>query len=149
MLPRTHPSAQHQAADSPSRPSSWSRAPWSEHRIRRRPPPCPANPQVSDSVRDTVRGRKKKNKLSVGFSFVARLAGDVVGMGEMRVRSHVQRQGEITYIVHPRVWGQGIGTEIGRQLLSYGFGELESSTEFMPRVIRGTSALPRYWPDLA
>ncbi|MEU5339501.1 GNAT family protein [Streptomyces sp. NPDC020766] len=28
-------------------------------------------------------------------------------MGEMRVRSHVQRQGEITYIVHPRVWGAG------------------------------------------
>jgi hypothetical protein len=38
-----------------------------EHRIRRRPPPRPANPQVSDSVRETVRGRKKKNKLSTRF----------------------------------------------------------------------------------
>ncbi|MCZ4514575.1 GNAT family protein [Streptomyces sp. ActVer] len=58
------------------------------------------------------------------FPFVARLAGNVVGMGELFVRSRVQRQGEITYIVHPQVWGQGIGTQIGRQLLAYGFGEL-------------------------
>ncbi|MGW1320506.1 GNAT family N-acetyltransferase [Streptomyces sp. NPDC002426] len=35
-----------------------------------------------------------------------------------------QRQGEISYIVHPRLWGQGIGTEIARQLLAHGFGEL-------------------------
>jgi RimJ/RimL family protein N-acetyltransferase len=26
--------------------------------------------------------------------------------------------------VHPRVWGWGIGTEIGRRLLAYAFGEL-------------------------
>ncbi|MGW3722911.1 GNAT family N-acetyltransferase [Streptomyces sp. NPDC005133] len=58
------------------------------------------------------------------FPHVARVGQDVVGMGEVHVRSRSQRQGEITYIVHPRVWGQGIGTEIGRQLLSYGFGEL-------------------------
>ncbi|MEV0989570.1 GNAT family N-acetyltransferase [Streptomyces sp. NPDC049949] len=45
-------------------------------------------------------------------------------MGELHVRSHKQRQGEISYIVHPRVWGQGIGTKIGRQLLAHGFGEL-------------------------
>ncbi|MGW1503384.1 GNAT family N-acetyltransferase [Streptomyces mirabilis] len=38
--------------------------------------------------------------------------------------SRVQRQGEVTYIVHPQVWRQGIGTEIGRQLLSRGFSEL-------------------------
>ncbi|WP_371679761.1 GNAT family N-acetyltransferase [Streptomyces sp. NBC_01276] len=58
------------------------------------------------------------------FPFVARVARDVVGMGELHVRSHKQRQGEISYIVHPRVWGQGIGAEIGRQLLAYGFDEL-------------------------
>lgn len=65
---RTHPesamlpSGQHQATDSPSRPSSWSRAPWSEHRIRRRPPPRPANPQVSHPRRDTIRCQKITNR---------------------------------------------------------------------------------------
>ncbi|MFJ4343382.1 GNAT family N-acetyltransferase [Streptomyces sp. NPDC088915] len=58
------------------------------------------------------------------FPYIARVRRDVVGMGELHVRSHKQRQGEISYIVHPRVWGQGIGTEIGRQLLAHGFGEL-------------------------
>ncbi|MFJ7955816.1 GNAT family N-acetyltransferase [Streptomyces sp. NPDC096319] len=58
------------------------------------------------------------------FPYVARLGRDVVGMGELHVRSRGQRQGEISYIVHPRVWGQGIGTEIGRHLLAHGFGEL-------------------------
>ncbi|MEV0699048.1 GNAT family protein [Saccharopolyspora sp. NPDC050389] len=58
------------------------------------------------------------------FPYVARVGQDVVGMGELHVRSHAQRQGEISYIVHPRVWGQGIGTEIGRQLLAHGFDEL-------------------------
>jgi RimJ/RimL family protein N-acetyltransferase len=45
-------------------------------------------------------------------------------MGELHVRSRIQCQGEISFIVHPRAWGQGIGTQIGRQLLAYGFGEL-------------------------
>jgi RimJ/RimL family protein N-acetyltransferase len=55
---------------------------------------------------------------------VARLGQDVVGMGEVHIRSGAQRQGEISYVVHPRVWGQGIGTQIGRQLLTFGFGQL-------------------------
>ncbi|MFF3906366.1 GNAT family N-acetyltransferase [Streptomyces sp. NPDC001848] len=58
------------------------------------------------------------------YPYVARFGRDVVGMGELHVRSRIQRQGEISYIVHPRVWRQGIGTEIGRQLLAHGFGEL-------------------------
>ncbi|MFG2841873.1 GNAT family N-acetyltransferase [Kitasatospora sp. NPDC048296] len=56
--------------------------------------------------------------------YVARLGPDAVGMGELHVRNERQRQGEISYIVHPRVWGQGIGAEIGRLLLAQGFGEL-------------------------
>jgi RimJ/RimL family protein N-acetyltransferase len=55
------------------------------------------------------------------FPYVARLGPDFVGLGELHVRSHSQRQGEISYIVHPRVRGQGIGTQIGRQLLAYGW----------------------------
>jgi [ribosomal protein S5]-alanine N-acetyltransferase len=58
------------------------------------------------------------------FAYVARLGPDVVGMGELHVRSHGRRQGEITYVVHPGFWGRGIATAIGRQLLARGFGEL-------------------------
>ncbi|MFC8348256.1 GNAT family N-acetyltransferase [Streptomyces sp. NPDC057280] len=58
------------------------------------------------------------------FAYAARVAGDVVGMGELHLRNREQRQGEITYVVHPRVWGQGIGTAIGQELLSRGFDDL-------------------------
>lgn len=58
------------------------------------------------------------------FAHVARLGDDVVGMGELQVRSHRHRQGEISYIVHPRAWGKGVGTEIGRRLLAHGFARL-------------------------
>ncbi|WP_329214785.1 GNAT family N-acetyltransferase [Streptomyces sp. NBC_00683] len=58
------------------------------------------------------------------FSYAARVEGDVVGMGVLHVRSRGQRQGEISYAVHPRVWDQGIGTAIGNELLTRGFEDL-------------------------
>ncbi|MFE5934975.1 GNAT family N-acetyltransferase [Streptomyces sp. NPDC056470] len=58
------------------------------------------------------------------FAFAARLGGEVVGMGELHIRSRGHGQGEITYAVHPRVWGQGVGTAIGQELLVGGFREL-------------------------
>ncbi|MBN3928257.1 GNAT family N-acetyltransferase [Streptomyces verrucosisporus] len=58
------------------------------------------------------------------FPYVARLGDTVVGMGELHIRGRARRQGEITYIVHPRVWGRGVGTEIGCALLSLGFDRL-------------------------
>ncbi|MDH6108948.1 ribosomal-protein-alanine N-acetyltransferase [Kitasatospora sp. MAP12-15] len=58
------------------------------------------------------------------FAYAACIEDDVVGMGELHIRSHSHRQGEITYIVHPRVWGRGVGTAIGHQLLSRGFEDL-------------------------
>ncbi|WP_217213748.1 GNAT family N-acetyltransferase [Streptomyces sp. AC550_RSS872] len=58
------------------------------------------------------------------FAYVARVEGDVVGMGELHLRSRGQRQGEITYAVDPRVWGQGVGTAIGKELLERGFEDL-------------------------
>lgn len=58
------------------------------------------------------------------FPYVARVGSEVVGMGELHVRSRGHRQGEISYVVHPRRWGQGIGTEIARHLLARGFDGL-------------------------
>ncbi|MEU8358369.1 GNAT family protein [Nonomuraea sp. NPDC048882] len=58
------------------------------------------------------------------FPYAAQIDGDVVGMGELHVRSRGQRQGEITYVVHPRWWGQGVGTAIGNELLRRGFEEI-------------------------
>ncbi|WP_078950206.1 GNAT family N-acetyltransferase [Streptomyces lavendulae] len=58
------------------------------------------------------------------FAYAARVEGDVVGMGELHVRGRGQRQGESTCAVHPRVWGQGVGTAVGEGLLARGFEDL-------------------------
>ncbi|MFI2371630.1 GNAT family N-acetyltransferase [Streptomyces sp. NPDC018833] len=83
-------------------------------------------PNTEDETRDFVESAVKawSDSPQRQFSYVARLGRDVVGMGVLHVRSDIQRQAEISYGVHPRVWGQGIGTQIGRQLLAFGFGEL-------------------------
>ncbi len=75
---------------------------------------------VADAVRAWAGDPQRR------FPYVARLGpdGDVVGMGELYVRSAAQRQGEIAYVVHPRLWGRGIATQIGRRLLALGFDEL-------------------------
>ncbi|HVX45054.1 MAG TPA: GNAT family protein [Mycobacteriales bacterium] len=54
------------------------------------------------------------------FSFVAEKSGRVCGGGEFNLRSGTS--GEISYVVHPRNWRQGVGTAIARELLRYGFG---------------------------
>ncbi|UNZ21289.1 GNAT family N-acetyltransferase [Streptomyces sp. 891-h] len=41
------------------------------------------------------------------FVYIACFENELVGMGELHIRSHRHRQGEIAYIVHPRAWGRG------------------------------------------
>ena len=53
--------------------------------------------------------------------YIARLDDDAVGCAELKIRSRQHAQGEIQYIVHPRLWGRGIGTAIARALLRSGF----------------------------
>ncbi|MEH0971109.1 GNAT family protein [Micromonospora sp. CPCC 205546] len=47
--------------------------------------------------------------------------GEVVGCAELTL--HGPSTGEIAYVVHPRVWGQGVATAAARELLRVGFGE--------------------------
>ncbi|MEU7315904.1 GNAT family protein [Streptomyces sp. NPDC007083] len=91
-----------------------------------RPDACrfqPWGPNTEEQTRDFVRAAAEAwtHEPLRRLSHVARLGNAVVGMGVLHLRSHTQRQGEISYIVHPEAWGQGVGTEIGRSLLSLGF----------------------------
>lgn len=51
------------------------------------------------------------------------LDGEVVGLGTLKIHSEQHRQGELSYATHPKVWGRGVGTAIGRELLRIGFVE--------------------------
>ncbi|GJF21057.1 GNAT family N-acetyltransferase [Streptomyces sp. HO565] len=91
-----------------------------------RPDACrfqPWGPNTEEQTRDFVRAAAEAwtHEPLRRLAHVARLGNAVVGMGVLHLRSHTLRQGEVSYIVHPEVWGQGVGTEIGRSLLSLGF----------------------------
>jgi hypothetical protein len=44
------------------------------------------------------------------FPYIAIHDGRPVGTGELRIRNRDHRQGEITYGLHPDLWGHGLGT---------------------------------------
>ncbi len=81
-------------------------------------------PNTEEQTREFVRGAVDARSRSprTRFVYAACLDGELVGIGELKVRSLTHRQGEISYLVHPRVWGRGVGTAIGAGLLDQGFG---------------------------
>ena len=60
------------------------------------------------------------------YAFAVALAGAhrAIGVGELHVRSHAFRSGEISYVLHPDCWGRGLGTEVAGLLLRFGFEDL-------------------------
>jgi [ribosomal protein S5]-alanine N-acetyltransferase len=83
-------------------------------------------PNTEEQTREFVRGAvdARLESPQTRFVYAACLGDDLVGIGELKVRSRIHRQGEISYLVHPRVWGRGVGTAIGAELLAGGFGQL-------------------------
>ena len=57
------------------------------------------------------------------FVYGAHVDGQVLGLGQLKVQAG-HRQGEVSYVVHPRVWGRGIGTAVGSALLKIGFEDM-------------------------
>ncbi|ADD42170.1 GNAT family N-acetyltransferase [Stackebrandtia nassauensis] len=56
--------------------------------------------------------------------YVAEVDGEIVGSGVLHFRDRRHRQGEISYGVHPKLWGRGLGTAVGAELLRVGFDGL-------------------------
>ncbi|HBS43493.1 MAG TPA: GNAT family N-acetyltransferase, partial [Paenibacillus sp.] len=45
--------------------------------------------------------------------------------GELNIRDITNRKGEISYIINPYYWGQGIATEVAMLLIDFGFNILK------------------------
>jgi ribosomal-protein-alanine N-acetyltransferase len=59
------------------------------------------------------------------FPRIVEVDGVVVGLGELNVRSVANQQAEIGYSLHPDWWGRGVGTQLARQLIRFGFERLD------------------------
>jgi RimJ/RimL family protein N-acetyltransferase len=60
----------------------------------------------------------------IRYAYLACADGEPIGTGELRVRQAAHRHGEISYGLHPKPWGRGLGSAIGGELLRIGFEEL-------------------------
>jgi len=102
------------------------------HAYSSRPEACrfqawePNTPEESRAfVEAAVAAAQQRPQTRFPFAIVLTGATRAIGVGELHVRSYPFRTGEISYILHPDYWGQGLGTEVARQLLRKGFGELK------------------------
>lgn len=59
----------------------------------------------------------------VRFPFCAVDSGLVIGMGELKIVNRRFGRGEISYIVHPDLWGRGYASAIAAALVRFGFDE--------------------------
>jgi RimJ/RimL family protein N-acetyltransferase len=56
------------------------------------------------------------------YVWIAEEAAEVVGLGELKIRSRRWKQGEVAYAVKVGQWRRGIGTAIATELLTRAFG---------------------------
>ncbi|AIC93254.1 GNAT family N-acetyltransferase [Shouchella lehensis] len=57
------------------------------------------------------------------FAYAIQKDRRTIGVTELNVRD--KTNGEISYILHPDYWGQGLATKAAKKMLLYGFEELE------------------------
>jgi RimJ/RimL family protein N-acetyltransferase len=70
----------------------------------------------------------------------------IKGVAALNVRSFDYGQGEISYILHPDIWGQGYATEAALLLLQFGFSELQMHRIYAtcdPRNVASTRVLEK------
>jgi [ribosomal protein S5]-alanine N-acetyltransferase len=59
------------------------------------------------------------------FAFAIICNENMIGTGELNIRDITNREGEISYIINPDYWGQGIATEVAMLLNDFGFNILK------------------------
>ena len=73
--------------------------------------------QTQEFVRESVQAWDQVPQVRFAFAIV--VDGVVVGNADFKLRG--SSQGEFGYLVHPELWGRGIATKAGAQLLDFGF----------------------------
>jgi ribosomal-protein-alanine N-acetyltransferase len=82
-------------------------------------------PNTADETRAHVervlRAAGEQPRTEYTLAAELRDTGEVVGSGSLFLRGARSRTGEIAYVLHTDHWGRGLGTELARLLLRWGF----------------------------
>ncbi|MDX8291036.1 GNAT family protein [Metabacillus indicus] len=74
-------------------------------------------------VRQVIEDSVKDNRTRYVFAIVSIGDKKMIGAGELNVSDWENRAGEISYIVNPDYWGQGVATEAANLLIKLGLKE--------------------------
>ncbi|PZG12749.1 GNAT family N-acetyltransferase [Nonomuraea aridisoli] len=80
--------------------------------------------EVARLVEEAVEASAAEPRLLYVLAVVDRGRCDVVGVARLRVEADNPHSAEIGFGLHPHQWGRGIGTDLVRLLLSFGFEHL-------------------------
>lgn len=75
-------------------------------------------------VKQVLVDAQKQPRSRYVFSLILKENEEMIGAGEFNIRDDTNQAGEIAYIVNPRYWGLGYATEAAKQLIAFGFNEL-------------------------
>ncbi|SFG16985.1 Protein N-acetyltransferase, RimJ/RimL family [Halobacillus alkaliphilus] len=77
--------------------------------------------QSKGYVNQIIREALHQSRTRYAFGVLDRENHQFLGVGELNIRSKVNKQGELSYIVHPDFSGKGLATELAGMLIEYGF----------------------------
>jgi ribosomal-protein-alanine N-acetyltransferase len=87
------------------------------------------NDENSKIFHDTLADYKKGIKLARWGVFDA-ANGDFIGFGMLKTSENQPSVAELGYVIHDRLKGQGIATELAKALLEYGFKKIDLTQIF-------------------
>jgi [ribosomal protein S5]-alanine N-acetyltransferase len=76
-------------------------------------------------VHEAMNEAKINPRVRFAFAIVETQSEEMIGAGELFIRSSTNREGEIGYIIHPAYWGSGYATEAANMLFNFGFSTLK------------------------
>lgn len=83
---------------------------------------APADSRALGAARRTMAGRRHGPRRSYEFAVVVRRSGKLIGACDLALAG--RREADIGYMLAPRHWGFGYGTEVAAALVDFGFRQL-------------------------
>ncbi|PGS56146.1 GNAT family N-acetyltransferase [Bacillus sp. AFS041924] len=85
----------------------------------------PWGPNTESDTKEFVQGilvdSKQINRTRFVFAIIEKESNELIGSIEFNIRDEKNKIGEVGYIVHPKYWGMGFASEVGKEIISFGF----------------------------
>lgn len=75
-------------------------------------------------VKEIIKDTQKRPRTRFAFAVIKDNTGEMIGTGELNIRSIHSKNAEISYIINPIFWSKGYATEVAQLLITFGFSNL-------------------------